>query len=208
VGACSIELKLYQDVGAMRFPDTPFMKRTFQLAEKVNVKQIPYYFQADHTFKFFNGVHVPRLPGEPPLDENDPYNINTTTEFNRQSYIPSPDFQKFLNPEVIADFLGDLMMEFKEDFRTHSGDYKEAMRLTIAKYDKYTMRSYLSEVVKLPAAVINVMETFDKSTGWFDRALVETIVEDLAFNWLSKATDLDWVCFEYVNSRSNTAIAC
>jgi hypothetical protein len=179
----------------MRFPKTPFMTRTFQLAEKVNAKQIPYHFQAPNTFKFFNGVHLPRIPGEPPLDPKDPYRINTTTEYNQKSYI-SKNYDEYLVPDFVATFLQKCMMEFKEEFRNHPEDLKLAMQRTIKKYDKYTMRSWLSEHRQLPSAVINVMETFDKSTGWFDRALMETICEDLAFNWLSKAADLDWVCFE------------
>jgi hypothetical protein len=185
----------------MRFPDTPFMKRTFDLAEKLQdrgVKLIPYKFEADNTFKFFNGVHVPRLPGEPPLNPADPYNINVTTTYNPNSYVP-PSFDRFLVPEEITRYLEGVLARLKTFFiHDRSHNFNHDMQRTIQVFDKYTMRTYLSEIEKLPPSVINLFETFDKSTGWYDRALTETICEDLAFNWLSSASDLCWKCFECV----------
>jgi hypothetical protein len=191
----------------MRFPHTPFMKRTFTLVDKLNehrdikdqIKLIPYKWEASNTFQYFNGLHVPRIPGELPLNPADPFNINATTTYNPNSYVP-PSFDRLLDPSNIKKYLEDVSKELKRFFiedQSHP-NFDRAMELTVQMYDKYTMRSYLSEVKKLPPSVINLLETFDNGTGWYDRSLVDMICEDLAFNWLSSARELDWKCFECV----------
>jgi hypothetical protein len=66
-----------QDAGAMRFPDTPFMRRVFNLVRdnpnegttrKVDVKLIKYTFEDKKTFVFFNNNRYTRsqtLPEDP-----------------------------------------------------------------------------------------------------------------------------------------------
>lgn len=71
------------------------------------------------------------------------------------------------------------------------------------KYDSYSTRSYMSHVYMpsddflrvhpdvpidhLPTNVVNWMETMDKTTGWYDRALTTTVLEEMAFGFTTKA---------------------
>jgi hypothetical protein len=50
----------------------------------------------------------------------------------------------------------------------------------------------------LTTNIINWCETFDKSTGWYDRALTEQVSEALAFAKAGSQTigDVEWKCFE------------
>lgn len=191
----------------MRFPDTKFMARTFDLAHNKlqpgAVKLIPYKFvdkpnpvQPPNTFTYYNGLRLPR--DVPPINIGDPYNINDPDGHN-PGYLPPP-WEGFANPDVINDYLHSpkygLLSYLKSAFYRHPKDLELAMKLTIEQYDQWSMRTYLSEANNLPPQVINLFETFDKSTGWYDRALMETICEDLAFNWLGKAEELHWYCFE------------
>ncbi|EUC58754.1 L-amino acid oxidase, partial [Rhizoctonia solani AG-3 Rhs1AP] len=50
----------------------------------------------------------------------------------------------------------------------------------------------------LPNDVVNWCETFDKSTGWYDRALSETVLESIAFGWQPgpDPPPVDWFCID------------
>ncbi|KAF5331265.1 hypothetical protein D9611_013128 [Ephemerocybe angulata] len=89
------------------------------------------------------------------------------------------------------------------------------------QYDRYSTRSYLqfgyvpSEDLQtkygipgtgLPTSVINWMETFDNSSGWYDRALLETVLEALAFGAVGPTPD--WHCIKHGTSvLPNTTLA-
>jgi hypothetical protein len=47
-----------EDIGAMRFPDIPFMKRTFKLIEDLgfNDKLVDYVLSQDNNLNYFNGI--------------------------------------------------------------------------------------------------------------------------------------------------------
>ncbi|KAF8147675.1 flavin-containing amine oxidoreductase-domain containing protein [Crassisporium funariophilum] len=47
----------------------------------------------------------------------------------------------------------------------------------------------------LSTRVVNWCETFDKSTGWYDRALTETVLEAIAFGEAGDK-DVDWKCLD------------
>ena len=71
------------------------------------------------------------------------------------------------------------------------------------EYDQYSMKSYMAGnrsdtrpwldkegLMPYPMNVVNWCETFDKSSGWYDRALTETVLETLAFSW--DGEPIDW----------------
>jgi hypothetical protein len=57
-----------------------------------------------------------------------------------------------------------------------------AMQKLYAQYDKYSMRSWM-EYNNFSSSGINYCETLDKSTGWYDCALTETVLKSLAEGW-------------------------
>lgn len=169
----------------MRFPKTVFMDRTFKLVERLKnpPKWIKYNFASDGTKAYFNG-HLP-----PPGKSDDPYNIKTSL----------PDRYKDLaNPDLLKATVEGVMSELKMSFRNvQPGDNLDKIFEDLFKtYDGFSMRTFLASK-GYPPVVIDLMETFDKSTGWYDRALVETICESLAFESTgSQPGELDWRCFE------------
>ncbi|EIN12605.1 amine oxidase [Punctularia strigosozonata HHB-11173 SS5] len=190
----------YYDVGAMRFPKTPFMKRTFDLVDRINeaspdrLKWIKYIFKADNTFSYFNGVRL--VPSSNDWVANpDPYRINDYTPH----YIPN-QYASLLRPMELQQALNGIMQRLKADFVTM--DIDTAMRKLIQNYDQYSMRSYLSlGPDRYPSEVIDLFEAFDKSTGWYDRALVETVCESLAFSWTDTTTLPDYYCLDKGSSQ-------
>jgi hypothetical protein len=179
----------------MRFPKTPFMKRTFDLVDLINkekpgrLKWIPYIFQSKETFMYFNGV---QLKSDPVQEPDDPFQIN-----RNKPYIP-PNYTYLLKPTNLRKELATIMQELKKDFvgAETEAEIDAAMAKLIRDHDKDSMRSYLTEFKKYPSEVIDLLETFDKSTGWYDRGLVETVCESLAFQWTNDQSLPDYYCLE------------
>lgn len=171
----------------MRFPDTKFMKRTFKLADMPEIKKqapiIPYNFSSPNTVHYFNGRTAAQDTPDP-----DPYDIAPS------GYIP-PQFEYLLNPKAMSDTLASIYAPLKAPF--DGPNIAQAMQHLFKEYDQYSMRTYLNGKLGFPSSVVNLMETFDKSTGWYDRGLVESVCESLAFQGTGSSSDgINYYCFE------------
>jgi len=149
----------------MRFPDTPFMKRTFDLALNRNlpVKLIPYNMQVDNTFLFYNnrGIHSQETDAA-----GDPFGVAGYVNSNLTS--PGAVHQQVAT--VIAPF----RKLFEPDSSGNPPNISEAMDTLFEKTNTYSMRSYMFQTTPLSPKDIHWCETLDKSTGWYDRALTES----------------------------------
>jgi hypothetical protein len=172
----SADLDFVQDVGAMRFPDTPFMKRVFHLVRgdpkrdikpKVDVKLIKYTLEDKNTFLYYNSYRYKRSDDFGP----DPFHTN--------GLISTSD----LSPTAVGKLIGDIMKGFRAPFAKPNAQIGQLIADLIKDADKYTMRSFLLFVHGIPGAAITYYETLQYSSGWYDRALTETIFEGLAFDW-------------------------
>jgi len=183
----------YYDVGAMRFPKIGSMNRIFNLFENehLNTPDIalkdrlkPFYFTGagnNNTLLSYNGVTV-RQNAVPP---NDPFKAkDVIQDVSAQQYIAAGT--KAITDDVIAPFAEALL----KDLETGGKEGWDKMRAA----DDYSTRAYMafkyapSSALKipngpLPTDVVNWCETFDKSTGWYDRAFSETVLEAIAFGW-------------------------
>ena len=210
----------------MRFPDSPFMKRTFDLARNrgLNVKLIPYIMQmvepTPNTLLYYN---FSRVHNQAPSVVPDPFNVS--------SYVADPDLR---TPEGVSKRVSEVIQPFRDYFRHVEGqttDIAASMNLLFQETNQFSMRSYMFQN-QMTGKAINWCETLDKSTGWYDRALTEStslghltrlllitiavttaVIESLAFNWPStplpgpeekKNPNDGWFCFEYVSSVHNT----
>lgn len=99
----------------MRFPDTPFMRRTFALIEKMGLRDqlIDYNFEGKHNFR-----HYPYSP---------------------KGYIPETFLDK--NPvEIMKEVLKQPRALFKD-----CATIKEAIERLTKEYDHYSTRSFMNE---------------------------------------------------------------
>jgi hypothetical protein len=140
---------------------------------------IPYIFQMTepYTFLYYNGnrtANVPTLPANP-------FHISS-------QYVPS----NLLAPGEPASSINEVLAAPRQLFVDNK--IEPAMEKLYAQYDQYSMRSWM-EYNNFSSSGINYCETLDKSTGWYDRALTETVLESLAFDWPG-GDDIDWKCFE------------
>ena len=157
---------------------------------------VNYYYQARDggTFLYFNDerYQVPAVNPNPP-------NFNARAMGVESEYI-SVGVDKIVG-DVVTPFARMIMQDLELD--TDRG--WDIMK----KNDAYSLRAYMSfkyipsvnlelPPMHLTTNVINWCETFDKSTGWYDRALTEQVLEALAFARVGAQTfgEVEWKCFE------------
>ncbi|KEP46404.1 L-amino acid oxidase [Rhizoctonia solani 123E] len=211
----------YYDVGAMRFPKTDFMERVFKLFRyppfkgELEKKLQPYYFVAEKKNAFLDYNGVTRLQNQPRLP--DPFKAAAViTSENKEKYI-TVGYEKIVN-DVITPFATGIFNDLQKG--TDKGWQK------MMAYNKYSTRAYMSikysptpslglPECPLPDDVVNWCETFDKSTGWYDRALSETVLEAIAFGWQPgpDPSPVKWFCIdggaqEIAECMKNYIISC
>ena len=137
----------------MRFPDTPFMKRTLDLIEKrsLGVKKIPYIFTSQNERRFY------------------PYETG--------SYVPQV-YTDIGAETILSNVLG----PFRAPFAQNPLQIEQALHDLFA-FDHLTTRTLMLQ--SYPSSVVEWCETKEDSTGAYDRALTETVLDSVAFNWPS-----------------------
>jgi hypothetical protein len=197
----------------MRFPDTPFMRRVFNLVRdnphegttrKVDVKLIPYNFKDENTFVFFNNNRYTRSQTLP----EDPFRVRPWVQVPEGGLVP----------EAVNERIDEVLHEFRAPFAQPSANLASLVNDLILKADAYSLRSWLAFKSEPPTHVsaIDYYEMLSNSTAGFDRGLTDIVLESLAFDWpdkdegkkrlgvgagagpvLSKVqAEIKWYCFE------------
>ena len=195
----------YYDVGAMRFPESISMKRIFHLFDyeplnrgslQLREKLTPYFLSHPNALMSYNGVSVPQ-------------SLATLHSFRPETVISDVDptpyisvgYQRIID-DVVNPFASALYEDLKNDTKT-GWDY-------LRSFDRYSARAYMhfkyspSPNLGLPEEplsidVVNWVETFDNSTGAYDRALSEIVLDALAFGWKPPTDpEIKWWCIRYV----------
>jgi hypothetical protein len=217
----------YYDVGAMRFPQKDAMSRIFHLfgyaplnTDDIALEKrlVPFLFKGggnNNTLLSYNDITVKQSS----IITADQFKMSETIQdvssSARDAYI------KIGATKIVDDVISPFAIKLLDDIAkiekgtdsTEGWDY-------LMKYDAYSTRAYMAiaykpskELIKLgmpdgplPTDIINWCETFDKSTGWYDRSLSETVLEAIAFGWSPdpKAAPTQWWCIEYVTSSLRT----
>ena len=185
----------------MRYPLPPLdeqgnykpgvMQRLGHLFKYVGLqdKLIPYYSESDKSpgFQYYNGIRA-RI-GEKNDFAAPALGIN-------QSYI-NAGMRAIVN-DIVNPFADALF----HDLEKHTTTGWDKMM----SVDDHSIRSYMTFAYTpnpslgippnhLSTNVVNWLETFDKSTGWYDRGITETVLENIAFG---AGAVVDWKCIEYV----------
>ena len=201
----------YFDVGAMRFPKIPAMNRVFNLFENANLntpdialnsRLTPFYFTGAGNyppFLSYNGVTVRQNA----VPSGDPFKAaDVIQSADKEAYIKAGT--KAITDDVIAPYATALLDDLKNNTKTGWEKMKSV--------DDHSTRSYMTfkyepsadlgiQKKPLPTDVVNWCETFDKSTGWYDRAFTETVLEAIAFGWQPGPNPpaTQWFCIESVS---------
>ena len=146
----------------MRFPDTPFMKRTFNLARDRNlpVTLIPYNLKSPESFSFVNNTRIQNKSSG-----DDPFHVSTHVD------------PKLASPAAVSKKVAELIQPFRNLFTPDScgnqPDMAAAMVELFKQTDAFSMRSYMRQG-GMRARDISWCETLEDSTGSYDRALTES----------------------------------
>ncbi|KAG5637252.1 hypothetical protein H0H81_005251 [Sphagnurus paluster] len=178
----------YYDVGAMRYPNTSFMQRTFDLARNrlgLQDKMLPYIRGNDNAFLHYNGISVTKAKVKATANSVDLFKFSQSSDGNiPDSYIAAGS-GAFWNK-----ILGNLRQLFVDN--PFDVAFKKLQEL-----DKHTVTSYLSFVEGIPYDTIKWYETMESRTGLFDASLTETVLASLVFNDPRfEGREIDWYCFD------------
>ncbi|KAG1873113.1 hypothetical protein F4604DRAFT_1681177 [Suillus subluteus] len=176
------------DVGAMRFP---LPKKDAQGNYKIGTMR-HLGTPKIQTYRLSFYVKETRTPSRPP----DFY----AQDMGVDSQYIAAGVENIVE-DVIGPFAKDIIKDIEQN--VHSGWDN------MLKHDAYSLHSFMSfkyipsaslQILRthLSTNVINWCETFDKSTGWYDCALTESVLEALAFASVKSKTfgDVEWKCFE------------
>ncbi|KZS88406.1 FAD/NAD(P)-binding domain-containing protein [Sistotremastrum niveocremeum HHB9708] len=189
----------YYDIGAMRFPDIPWMQRVFDLFKLLKVEQIPYFLSAPGTFLHFNGHQWPadkpqyEVVGDGTVQYLDVFNVTVSNggavpdSFILHLRVPAEDAPG--SPDAV--WWGLAFDRLREPFKLLNEVPPAELASALAKawatllpYDSHSVRSYLlSPEVGYPNAVVTWLETFQTATGLYDRSLINSVMDSLDFDW-------------------------
>ena len=204
----------------MRFPKTDFMNRVFHLFGygplnegdlQLSKKLKPYYFADENKndLRSYNG-------------ETLKVSDVTANSFQPRAVIHDVDPTPYIaaGPKEI---MNDVIEPFARRLYDDIGHNVNTGWAYMKEFDHCSTRAYMSILYRpskelqkkfgvpnrpLTSDVINWVETLDSGTGWYDRALSETVLESIAFGWKPSAgptTKTDWYCIECVLSLINSS---
>ncbi|PPQ70504.1 hypothetical protein CVT24_013274, partial [Panaeolus cyanescens] len=177
----------YYDVGAMRFPENEANETTFALFEELGLKNKlnKYVFSNPDAIMLFNGKKATVSSTDGPGDHfNDVQGVD-------RKYIDMTATDLHGNTVHGADACASIAFD---GFRKALVDDPEKGWQKLMEYDWASTRAYMAQGPKFPLSVIQWMEDRNDSTGAYDQALSETILDSLAFDDPTK--DVQWKCIE------------
>jgi hypothetical protein len=175
----------------MRFPDINVMKRVFHLfhSEQLNSGEdklknhlIDFKFSNDDAFHLFNNIRIPNK-----------YTGNATADmFN---FINVPQIGASGYETLVNNAIGPFIKKLEDDMKAKPPSYEGWNHLM--ENDIYSTRTYMSLKLRYDTPTIDWLESMDKSSGWYDRALAETVLESIAFGVTSDPNvKTKWYCLE------------
>ncbi|KAI0894616.1 FAD/NAD(P)-binding domain-containing protein [Annulohypoxylon nitens] len=167
----------YYDIGAMRFPEIPIMKRTFDLFKLTDMPLIPYYLNGPRTLDLFNDHFSDE-------SSSDPYHVSITNGGSVKDDVVDNV------GEIINGVFGPYKEKLAEDFDTGFDELK--------KVDDCSTREFLKrggpngQQTQYDFFSIQWMETLNTSTNLFDQAFSESVMDSFDFDY--PESDVKWYC--------------
>ncbi|EMD32510.1 hypothetical protein CERSUDRAFT_99235 [Gelatoporia subvermispora B] len=193
----------YIDIGAMRYPDIPFMRRVFDLFSRVEIDNllIDYHLSNDNALQYFNArppVTAMQAEGQP-----DYFHIS----LSHGGTVPDIFVER-----GVEHWISRVFDPFKELFAGLSGAKTDEERQRIfndawdflSAQDYQSTRGYMIspggvvgalpntvskppsfEPLCYPESVVEWLESFDSATGLYDQAFVECVMDSLSLGWPS-----------------------
>jgi len=171
----------------MRFPETTFMSRTFDLAKRrLGLTMLPYIRSNDSALLSYNGISITQAENKRKnFDQEDVFRVSTKND----GHVPEDYFR-----QGAGVFWDKILNELREYFVDYS--FSVAFE-KLKQWEDYSVTSYLLLIKKVPYPVIKWWETMESRTGLFEQSLVETVLASLLFmDPTIKDKPVKWWCFE------------
>lgn len=182
----------YFEAGAMRLPQSDFQQYTFDLIKWIKqfeeltvpldrrVELIEYRLSDPGNRLFINGV------------KGDGASIMSTTPASIQWNVP-PDYENKSAKDLMGEAIGDFIKALQQDFDKGFDD--------LLKFDNYSFRYYLVDVMGWPTEVIDFVETVTSQTNQFALSVPEMVMQNMDF-----ATE-KWFTIKYGMNRLPAAMS-
>ena len=195
----------YVDMGAMRYPNIPFMKRVIDLFERLDMFKdkliIEYKYSADNTFQLYNDV----LHNTADTAAVDVFGVSEA----QGGAVPDEWVAK--GADQVAS---EIFQEYRDAFATKT--FPEAWK-KLTEQDPYSTRGYLlASPRNYPETVVEWLETFETATGLYNYSFVESTMDAMDFGSSSapqqpgKQGDplpYDWYCIDGGSDHMTTRMA-
>lgn len=152
----------------MRFRNTTFMKRTFDLLENRNLglKLIPYIREMvdpPNTWLYFNGVRV-----------NNRDKTVTGDPFDVKDYVKDQDLT---TQQGVLNKIAEVIQPFRDLFRPTRDepppDITTTMNTLFEETNEFSTRTYMLTIKNMDPKDVNWCQTLDNSTGTYDLAFTQ-----------------------------------
>ncbi|QRV82394.1 Flavin containing amine oxidoreductase [Ceratobasidium sp. AG-Ba] len=160
------------------------MAKTFELFKMLDIPLLKYNISDGSNWLAYNGIRMTKeeFKKNPKIWAEDPFRVSKV----HGGSVPDKWARK--NP---SELLHEALQNFIEEIVKTP---KTGLQKIIDNFDHFSTRSYLSHK-GYPPAVINWIETMSYGTGWFDRGLIETVLEQMAFMYdVADPSALEWHC--------------
>ncbi|KAH9927100.1 uncharacterized protein BXZ73DRAFT_48983 [Epithele typhae] len=188
----------YIDIGAMRYPNIPFMKRVFDLFERrLGMSEddllIEYKYSADNTFERYNDILY---------NTSDP----AIEDIFQVSKIHGGAVPWDWVVQGVDNVANNVFREYAEKFQTE--DFTTAWAY-LSQQDPYSTRGYLLSR-QYPESVVEWLETFETATGLYNNAFVESAMDSMDFGSSSASQNgrprgeqlsYEWYCIDGGSDR-------
>ncbi|KAK7678543.1 hypothetical protein QCA50_018415 [Cerrena zonata] len=180
----------YYDIGAMRYPDIPFMKRVFDLFDRINIRDllIPYTFHHPNNLLYYN--LQPPATSQIAAARVDYFRVSEL----RGGTVPDPYAKE--QPDhwlgLIFDPFRRLFEGMNDPDPIKRGLVFQKAWAELSKQDHFSTRGYMlagkeskpeDAPEPYPESVVHWLETMDSATGLYDQAFVESVMDSLDFDW-------------------------
>lgn len=180
----------YYDVGGMRFPETPFMGRVFDLFKRIGIQDlvVPHIFHHQNNLLYYN--LQPPATAEMVVQINDYFHVSASNEGavpDSYARAHQPDYwiSKVYDPyKCLLDGMND------RDAHKRGRIFRKAWA-ELMKQDHFSIRGYLLAGIEgkpnsspdcyYPEAVVHWLETMSGSTGLYDQAFVDSVIVCCSF---------------------------
>ncbi|KAH8817307.1 hypothetical protein F5884DRAFT_722331 [Xylogone sp. PMI_703] len=183
----SADMYDYFDIGAMRYPKIPLMRRAFHLFTLTGIPLIQYHLEGSKCPQLYNEI----------LDDSGEARQSDVFKLSHSNGGLVPD-------RMVEKGADGILAETFEPYRSLlANDFEAGFRL-LMELDGLSTREFLRKI-GFDYHTIQWLETMTSATSLFDQSFAEAVIDSLDFDYPSES--VEWSCIEGGSSLLIDAMA-